>query len=402
MAAGIRVLPGPPALQPMRADQATADQGTAAGQEPTGPEMVAQTPPGGWATGAAKTAGSLPPDVGVPAAGLPSRGWGGSGGRWLIWVFRAVLWTALLLIAYRGLAAIVTGQPVSGGAPGTVQAPAGRGSFPVSLARAYALAFGQVYLNYNPAGAGHRAAELATFLPPGADQQLGWNGSGAQRLQFEQVAGVRVLNRHRAVVTLLARAGGHLIELAVPVYAVRGGMVVSGRPALLPPPSNIALPPPRSETGDPAAKLALKRMLPGFFRAYATGDAIRLAAFTPHGTVITGLGSVVTFGGLVNLIVPAEAGQVRHVLATVAWRPVPAGAQPGSGSSSPVGGQASPAPGATAPADTAPGGGTTSPAAVGPVAASVQMTYALTVVRHAGSWLVRSIGPAAAQPWPSP
>jgi Conjugative transposon protein TcpC len=383
MAAGIRVLPGPPALQPM-----TADQATSAMQEPTGPEVVAQTPHGGWDARAAETADGTSAHVRAPVSRAPARSWSGAGGRWLIWAFRVVLWTALLLIGFRGVTAIVAGQPVTGSpAP---KAHAAARAFPVSLARAFALAFGQAYLNYSAATAAHRAAELATFLPPGADPQLGWNGSGAQALQFEQVAGVKVTDRHRAVVTLLARAGGHLIEVAVPIYATSAGMVVAGRPALLPPPSNVALPTSAFATSDPVAKSALKRMLPGFFRAYATGDPLRLAAFSPHGTVITGLGSVVVFAGLVKLVVPAAAGQVRHVIATVSWRsaagPV---SPPGSASSS-----ASPSAGSTSPA----AGSASQP---GAPRAAVQMSYALTLVRHGGGWLVLSIGPAAAQPWPS-
>lgn len=397
MAAGNRVLPGPPALQPM-----TTDQATPAVQEPTGPGMPAQTPRGGWAAGSAGSAegaAGLPADAGVPAARAParSRSWSGAGGRWLIWVFRAVLWLVLLIVGYRGVVAIVTGQPASGRAPEAAAAPAGQRAFPVSLARAYVLAFGQAYLNYNAATAAHRAAELSTFLPPGYDPQLGWNGTGAQVLQFEQVAGVSVQDSHRAVVTLLARVSGHLVEVGVPVYATQAGMVVSGHPALLPAPSNVAVPDPAAVAQDRAAKLALKSMLPDFFRAYATGDAVRLAAFSPHGTVITGLGSVVTFGGLAKLIVPAAAGQVRHVVVTVSWRPAGSAAKPAGGKASPAAGKTSPAAGQRSPAAGA-GGSGARPAAP----ASVQMTYALTAVRHGGTWLVRSIGPAVAQPWPSP
>ena len=382
MAAGNRLLPGPPAVQPM-----TTDQATAAVQEPIGPETDAQPPQGAWAKGPAKIAGSLPAGVGLAAARKPARGWGGAGGRWLLWVFRAVLWTALLVIGYRGVAAIVTGQPVTGRAPGAAAAQPGQRAFPVSLARAYAMAFGQVYLNYNAATAARRSATLATFLPPGADPQIGWNGTGAQTLQFEQVAGVTVDDPHRAVVTLLARVSGHLIEVGVPIYATSAGMVVSGRPALLPPPSSVAPPSPAVVPQDGAARLALKRMLPGFFRAYASGDAIRLAAYSPQGTVITGLGRVAAFAGLVKLIVPAAAGQVRHIVVTVSWRQA-------SSAVTPAGGQASPARGKGNPA-----GRTAPPSAHAP--ASVQMTYALTVLRQRGTWLVRSIGPAASQPWPS-
>lgn len=375
----------------------TADQATAAVQEPAGPETAAQTPRGGQGARPGEITGTLPASAGMPAGRAPSKGWSGAGGRWLIWVFRAVLWTVLLVIGYRGVAAIVTGEPVTGGTPGTAAAPpAARPGFPVSLARAYALAFGQAYLNYNASTAAHRAAALAPFLPPGADPQLGWNGAGAQTLQFEQVAGVSVQDRHHGVVTLLAKVSGRLIEVGVPVYATSSGMVVSGRPALLPPPSNVALPAAAAVTEDPAAKLALKRMLPGFFRAYASGDAIRLAAFSPRGAVITGLGSVVTFGGLDKLIVPAAAGPVRHIVVTVSWRPAAATAQPGNQAR--PGGPAQPGKGSTHPASrTSPAGSGASSAA----RTSVQMSYALTVVRHGGTWLVRSIGPAPAQPWPS-
>ncbi|MGI9008900.1 MAG: conjugal transfer protein [Streptosporangiaceae bacterium] len=397
----------------------TTDHATAAVQEPTGAGMIAQTPHSGWAAGSDDRPGGPPADAGVPAARVSAkasarasaRDWGGAGGRWLIWVFRAVLWLVLLIIAFRGVVTIVTGQAVTGRTPGAATAPAASRAFPVPLARAYALAFGQVYLNYSAATAAHRAAELATFLPPGADPQLGWNGTGAQTLQFEQVAGVSVQDRHRAVVTLLARISGHLIELGVPVYATQAGMVVSGHPALLPPPSNVALPAPSAVRQDQAAKLALKGILPGFFRAYATGDAVRLAAFSSRGTVITGLGSVVSFGGLAKLIVPAAAGQVRNAVVTVSWRLASTQAHPAGGATKPAGGKASPAAGggaSPAAAKTSPSAGKTSPAGGASPApraaapASVQMTYAVTVVRHGTTWLVRSIGPAAAQPWPSP
>ena len=54
-----------------------------------------------------------------------------------------------------------------------------------------------------------------------------------------------------AVVTLLAKVNGHLMELGVPIYATAAGLVVSGEPAWLPPPSAVsvssrpALPPTR-------------------------------------------------------------------------------------------------------------------------------------------------------------
>src|SRR6266700_3358368 len=43
-------------------------------------------------------------------------GWRGAGGRWLVWVARAVLWAVLLIIGYRGIMAIILNEapPASG------------------------------------------------------------------------------------------------------------------------------------------------------------------------------------------------------------------------------------------------------------------------------------------------
>src|SRR5690348_2691461 len=127
------------------------------------------------------------PGTGTQQAGNGKRprsgpGWRGAGGRWLVWTFRVVVWAVLLIIGYRGVMAIVLNEtPPSHGhpAPPVAQAP----GFPVQLAGAYALQFGQVYLNASPATASQRASELAAFLPPGApDPQLGWNGGGSLSL----------------------------------------------------------------------------------------------------------------------------------------------------------------------------------------------------------------------------
>ena len=45
-----------------------------------------------------------------------------------------------------------------------------------------------------------------------------------------------VQDAHHAVVTLLARVNGQLMQLGVPVYASSDGLVVSGAPAWLPAP----------------------------------------------------------------------------------------------------------------------------------------------------------------------
>ncbi len=359
MATGNRVVPE----APVTAEHTGAGRPAAAEQA----NLVAQGYAGSAMAAPAPSAGYSPVPGGSPTGRVQPRPWRGAGGRWLVWVFRAVLWAVLLLIGYRGVAAIVTGYP---GAGGVASATSGRGqAFPAALAKAYALEFGQAYLNFSPAGAEQRATSLAAFLPPGTDPELGWNGVGTQTLQSEQVAGVRVLSPHRAIVTLLARVSGHLVEIGVPIFAAGGGLVVSGHPALLPPPSQVVPQASASPPEDLAAKQALLVMLPGFFRAYASGDALQLGRFTVAGDPLTGLGDVVTFGGISHLSVPTAAGRARQVTVAVVWRI----------------GSTSAAAAAKAPA----------------VHAAIPMTYALTVVRHGGTWRVRSIGPAAVQPWPS-
>jgi Conjugative transposon protein TcpC len=282
-------------------------------------------------------------------------GWRGAGGRWLVWVFRVVVWLVLLLIGYRGVTAIMAGETTSGAAAPTATPS---NAFPSALAGAYALQFGQVYLNADPATANQRASELATFLPAGADSQLGWNGSGSLVLQSEQVADVAVKDANHAVVTLLARVNGNLMELGVPVYYTGGALAVSGEPAWLPAPAKAAVPTPTPPSSDTASQEELAKQLPAFFQAYASGDQATLGRFLAPGTTVTGLNGQLTFGSLAGVTVPA-GGDTRHVIATVEWN------VPGQVSS-----------------------GTASPAA------QLEMSYALTIVNKGGTWYISAIGPS--------
>ncbi len=291
----------------------------------------------------------------------------------MVWVLRIAVWTVLLLIGYRGIAAIVMGYPGPGGtssASAPVAGGAPSGQFPVALAQAYALEFGQVYLNFSADNAAQRARSLSGFLPRGSDPMFGWNGAAARTLQSEQVAGIRVVDKHRAVVTLLARVNGGLLELGVPIYTRGRGMVVSGYPALLPAPALVTPPRQPHVRPDVAARHALSLMLPGFFRAYASGDHARLAVFTAGRHSIAGLRGAVRFARITRLSVPAAAGTIRKLTVAVVWKI----------GSLPVAGRASP------------------PAAPG----ELTMSYAIAVVRHGARWLVLSIGASATRPWPVP
>jgi Conjugative transposon protein TcpC len=302
--------------------------------------------------------GDLAPEGGKKDRTSP--GWRGAGGRWLVWVFRIVVWAVLLLIGYRGVTAIMTGETGNSPAPAPAASP-GSG-FPSALAGAYALQFGQVYLNADPATASQRASELATFLPAGSDSQLGWNGSGSLQLKSEQVASVAVQDAHHALVTLLARVNGQLMELGVPVYSSGGALAVSGEPAWLPAPAKASVPTPSAPTSDAATQSELMSQLPAFFQAYASGDQVTIDRFLAPGTHITGLGGALTFGSLTGVTVPT-GGDTRQTVATVVWH---------------VPGQASPSPGTT----------NASPPA------GLEMSYALTIVKRSGTWYISALGPS--------
>ena len=288
-------------------------------------------------------------------------GWRGAGGRWLVWTFRVAVWVVLLVVGYRGVMAIVLNEtPPANSHPAAAASAAP--DFPAQEASAYALQFGQVYLNASPATASQRASDLASFLPPGAsDPQLGWNGGGTLSLQSEQVANVQVQDAQHAIVTLLARVNGKLMELGVPVYAAAGGMAISGEPAWLPAPKTVTPPSPPPVSSDDATQSALQRQLPAFFAAYASGDQSTLGRFLAPGTTVTGLGGSVVFGSVTGVTTPA-GGDVRHIVATVVWK-VPG--QPAKATQT------------------------------GTTAANLEMTYALTIVRQHGTWYVQSIAPSS-------
>jgi len=294
----------------------------------------------------------------------PTRTWGGAGGRWLIWLFRGIAWAALLIIGYRGVLAIVTGETQSGSPAAPATTGTVSSSFPVTQADAYALQFGQVYLNYSPHDAAQRASSLSTFLPSGSDPQLGWNGTGTSQLQSAVVASTDVRDAHHAVVTLLARVNGQLMQLGVPIYASSGQLAVSGSPAWLPAPVRASLPTATPPSSDSALQATLSKQLPAFFQAYASGNQVTLSRFLASGSSVTGLNGAVVFHSITSLTVPT-GGNTRHIIATVTW---------------------------SVPARDANGQVTNA------APAQLQMSYAMTVVESNGTWYVSDISTSTTPP----
>jgi hypothetical protein len=200
----------------------------------------------------------------------------------------------------------------------------------VTLGEAYAMSFGQVYLNFSPATQAQREQQLAAFVPASvaaANPDLGWNGAGQLSLQSEQVAGITVSDPTHAVVTLLATVNGQLMELGVPVVASGGGVVIPGEPAWLPAPQRITPPAAASPGSDPVAQRELMAELPGFFQAYAAGDSTALSQFEAPGVTLAGLDGALTFGSIASLQVP-PGGATRQITVTVIWQ-VPGAAESG-------------------------------------------------------------------------
>ncbi|MEU5880298.1 conjugal transfer protein [Spirillospora sp. NPDC047279] len=243
----------------------------------------------------------------------------GSGGRWWVWVGRAVLWAVILVILVNGIrapferfTATETGSPEA-------PRPGKAAQFPSSAASAFALQFATVYLNYDQKTAPARETQIRAFIAEGADGQFGWNSVGTLQVQSVQVAGVDARDANNATVTVLARSQDKWLRLAVPVYAKDGALVISGRPALLPPPARAVLPQTGARDRDQALESELQPVLGPFFQAYASGDAAALARYA-DGKTLSGLAGAVTFAQVREVIAPKGPAGERTVTATVAWQ----------------------------------------------------------------------------------
>lgn len=249
-------------------------------------------------------------------------GWAGSGGRWWIWIGRLVLWAFIVVVVVNGIRAPFERFTGSTPAPAPTASTDPTAQFPAGAASAFAMQFAEVYLNYNQKDPTSRAAQLSYFLPNTADPQFGWDGAGQLAVQSIQVAGVDARDANDAVVTLLVQAAPRWLQLAVPVYAQGGKMVISGKPALLPPPPHADLPQPATRDNDTDLSTQLSNtLLQGFFTAYGAGNKSDLARYVlPGGSVPDGgLGGTVAFVQLGDVFAPKGPADQRDLTVTVTW-----------------------------------------------------------------------------------
>jgi Conjugative transposon protein TcpC len=265
---------------------------------------------------------AAPPADDPPQSGRKRRGsgggWGGAGGRWFVWLGRLVLWAFILVVVVNGIRVPFERFTTKSATPAPTPAATTGTGFPVGTASAYALSFASVYLNYDPTTVTDRQRQLGVFLADGLDPQLGWNSSGKMVLQSAQVASVQPSDANHAIVTLLVRANGNSFQLAVPVYAKDGAMVISAAPALLAMPAKATLPAAPAVNRDTALETELTNRLQGFFIAYATSDAAGLAGYgyTGHG----GLNGAATLVQVKSVVAPQGDPNSRTVTVVVDWQ----------------------------------------------------------------------------------
>jgi hypothetical protein len=143
-------------------------------------------------------------------------------------------------------------------------------------------------------------------------------------------------------------------------------MVVSGKPALLPPPAKATIPATHAQAGDRATEAELARRLPAFFSAFARSDVVRASSLVSGSAEIGGLNGIVTLDGIAAVNVPVAGGTTRKITVTVIWR---------------TAGQVK-----------------VRTSTIANIPATIATTYAMTVVKRGGNWYVESIGASAATP----
>ncbi|MDT0304836.1 conjugal transfer protein [Streptomonospora wellingtoniae] len=246
----------------------------------------------------------------------------GAGGRWWIWVGRAVLWAFIVVVLFNGVWMPLR-QGMADPSPDEEESSGGP-EFPETAASGFAARFADVYLNAGGLQSEERADALAAFVPEGRASSFAAEGESFTGDDIG-VVGIEVRDDRNAVVTLSADVNGSPMSLDVPVYAADAdNFVVSGRPALLAAPGRAQLPDPEVPEADAAARKELLPRLERFFGAYAE-DPDYLSDFVEPGARIDRLPpETLEFVELVDIAVPASGSgdnDGRQVTAEVVWRP---------------------------------------------------------------------------------
>lgn len=215
-----------------------------------------------------------------------------------------------------------TAPPVQEEATGDVAdaAPAGD----AVGAEGFAARFAHGYLSYDEADPAARVADLARFLSPHLDPQLGWSGTGRQAAGLAFAVGSVTQPDGRIVVTttvsVTGEGGPRWVHLDVPVARDdEGRWVVVGQPAFVPAPTlgvpDVDTPPP----SDPTATADARDDIEAFFAAFAEQQVVSVDGLTAPGVAIGGLGGDVALVAVRRVAVHDGDADGRTATALVEW-----------------------------------------------------------------------------------
>lgn len=260
--------------------------------------------------------------MGTLTGGLGQVHRGGSGGRWLLWLGRTVLWALVVVLLVNGLLAVRRPRPTM---PAPVQEPVAGATFPIAGAEAFTVRFANDYLTWDAARPEARAEALAGYIADDMDQQLGWANNGSQIAVLVLPVRTEVISDRSAVVTVAAEVTGleapRWVHLAVPIYTDgKDRFLVTDPPALVPAPGEADPPPGQRSATDVDIEVTeqLREPLTAFFRAYAGSEPGEMAYVLAPGVEVGTLNGVVVFEDLA-LTVPKSSDERRDVVAEVRW-----------------------------------------------------------------------------------
>lgn len=192
-------------------------------------------------------------------------------------------------------------------------------------AAGFAVQFANSYLNYDEAQPDVRARELAAYLAPGLDAQLGWSGTGRQLAALVIALRAEPTDDGSVVVTVAAQVTGtdapRWVHLAVPLRQDdRARWAVTAPPAFVPRPSpgNPTLPTP--PVPDDALGAQLTDAVTQAFVAFGTSANVDLPGITAEDARIRGLDGQFAFVRLAELVVHDGGDTARTAMARVVWR----------------------------------------------------------------------------------
>lgn len=219
------------------------------------------------------------------------------------------------------VAADDTAPPVQEEATGDVAAAPTGGAVG---AEGFAARFAHGYLSYDEADPAARTADLARFLSPDLDPQLGWSGTGRQAAGLAFAVGSVVQPDGRTVVTttvsVTGEGGPRWVHLDVPVARDgEGRWVVVGQPAFVPPPTLGAPTIDAAPPTDPAATADTRDDIEAFFAAFAEQQVVSVDGLTAPGVTIGGLGGDVALVAVRQVAVHEGDAGSRTATALVEW-----------------------------------------------------------------------------------